>query len=727
MKKAIAFLLSAAMVLTSFVQVFADEPTDSSLEKAISNVKAVIEVPKDYTKFDYSVSGNKGQQTWRLTWSTGKDAKLSGNLSVSIDETGFISNYNKYSSSSDTYNTSKLPKYSRQSALEAAKAFLEKIQPGLSSKVEENTDNEKYIGNRNYYFNFHYIENGIPYNGYNCSVDVDGNTLEVRNYYGSKISGTTFPDKAGILSAEDIRKIIVNAKGIELKYLQTYEDDSIKVYPAYSLTKAGSSLYDAFKGDTVNGSNDLIYTNYSSLKDMAMGSATQAASANNLTKQELEAVEKVANVMTKDDAEKKIRAISEIGLDDNYTDSYFNLYKNNKNKDQYVWNVSFSRNPEKAESNKAIDRNYISVSIDAVTGSLVSYQSGYYSDRTGDGKIDYDTAKATAEKIAKKFEPDKFAQTEFSVDRSSVKGTDAKTILPYNSSNYSFTFRRIVNGIPCDSDYITVSVDGKSGVLANYTVDWYNGQFPEIAKDKLITIDEAYKNLFDKVGLKLSYVNASVNDEVYMKKYGEQAKPDVKLVYSVDSSKPTTIDAQTGDVLDSQGKPYVNKEIKPYTDINGHFSEQAVKILQEYGIGFESEKFLPDQQITQYEFMELIMKSQDSYFTRYIKDDQKEKYIYDTLVRRGIIKQEEINPTATVSREESVKFIVRSMGLQRAAEIQGIYVSDFKDKADISPDLLGYVCIAKGLNLISGYNNSFAPKETMTRGEAAVLLYNSLK
>jgi S-layer homology domain. len=729
MKKALAFLLSAAMVLTSFVQVFANEPTDSSLEKAISKAKTIISVPADYTKFDYSVSGNKGEQTWRLTWSTGKEAKLSGNMSVSIDETGFISNFYQYSAKSDQYDTSKLPKYSRQSAVDAAKAFLEKIQPGLSSKVEEDSNNEKYIGNKNYYFNFHYVENGIPYNGNSYSVNVDGNTLEIRNYHGSRISGVTFPDKTGILGTEDIQKTIVNAKGIELKYLQSYEDGTLKIYPAYSLTQAGSSQYDAFKGEVVNGSNNRIYmTNAYADKTMYAGAAGEVMQADNLTKQELEAVEKVANVMTKEDAEKKIRAISEIGLDENYTVSYYNLYKNNKNKDQYVWNLSFNKNPEKAASNKAIDRNYISVSIDAESGSLVTYHSGYYADRVGDNKVDYDTAKAAAKKIAKGFEADKFSQTEFSADRSSVKAVDSKMVLPpYNTSDYSFTFRRVVNGIPCDSDYISVGINGKSGALANYTVEWYNGQFPEVPKDKIISTDAAYKNLFDKVGLKLYYVNTSVNNEVYMAKYGVQANPEIKLVYSIDTSKPATIDAQNGDILDSQGKPYVKKEVKPYTDINGHFSEQAIKILQEYGIGFNSEKFMPDQEITQSEFLELIMKSLDSYFANYIKDDQKEKYIYDTLIRRGIIKQEEINPSAAVSREESVKYVIRSMGLQRAAEIQGIYTSDFTDKDSITPELLGYVCIAKGLNLINGYNNYFSPKGTMTRGEAAVLLYNSLK
>ena len=65
MKKGIAFLLSAALVFTSYAQVLAAEPNDTSLEKAINNAKAIIEVPTEFSKFDYSVMSNSGEKNWR--------------------------------------------------------------------------------------------------------------------------------------------------------------------------------------------------------------------------------------------------------------------------------------------------------------------------------------------------------------------------------------------------------------------------------------------------------------------------------------------------------------------------------------------------------------------------------------------------------------------------------------------------------------------------------------
>jgi len=724
MKKGIAMFLSAAIVMTSFVQVFAAETTDSSLEKAINNAKAKIDVPAEYTKFDYSVSGYNGEKSWRLTWSAPNDSKEKGNVNIQIDDSGVITNYYKFSPNDENYSTSKLPKYSRQTAEEIAKAFVEKVQPGIASKLESDNDSFRYLGMVDYYFNFHYVQDSVPYYGFNCSVNVDSRTGEVKNYNANKITDIVFPSKTGAVNKDIIEKAIIAGKGLELRYMQSFAEDNYILFPAYTLTQNGKTQYDAFTGEVVKATTDRIYYDGYAMADKAMASTAAGygnTAANNLTKQELDAVKKVANVMSSEDAEKIIRAFPELKLDDTYKVNYFNLYKNNKNKDQYIWNMSFQKVNDKQTADKVIYSDYVSASIDAETGKMLNFNTGYYGEPTKEYKVDYATAKAAAEALAKKLDSDKFAQTELSTERSTPE------ILPldsYKSSYYSFNFRRIVNGIPADGDFIQVGINATTGNVTNYSVEWYNGQFPAI--DKIIPIEQAYKVLFEQVGVDLTYVNTQVNNQI-LPKTGDKAKAEIKLVYMVNSRKPTTIDALTGVLLDYQGKPYVEKVTKQYTDIAGHFSEQAVKVLQEFGVGFDSDKFLPDQSITQAEFLELIMKSLDNYFTQNIPKDKQQDYIYDNLMRRGIISKEEIAPDSKLSREAAVKFIIRNMGLKKAADIKGIYVSDFKDANSISDDMIGYVCIAKGLSLVNGYNGYFMPKETMSRGEAAVLLYNSLK
>jgi hypothetical protein len=53
-------------------------------------------------------------------------------------------------------------------------------------------------------------------------------------------------------------------------------------------------------------------------------------------------------------------------------------------------------------------------------------------------------------------------------------------------------------------------------------------------------------------------------------------------------------------------------------------------------------------------------------------------------------------------------------------------VTGFNDQGSIDPELIGYVAIAKGMNIIGGSGGNFYPKNSLTRAEAAVMLYNRL-
>ncbi|NLZ90417.1 MAG: hypothetical protein GX918_00695, partial [Clostridiales bacterium] len=57
---------------------------------------------------------------------------------------------------------------------------------------------------------------------------------------------------------------------------------------------------------------------------------------------------------------------------------------------------------------------------------------------------------------------------------------------------------------------------------------------------------------------------------------------------------------------------------------------------------------------------------------------------------------------------------------------KGIFVTGFKDQGSISPELVGYVAIAKGLGIVGGSGGYFNPRASLTRAEAAVMLYNYL-
>ncbi len=73
----------------------------------------------------------------------------------------------------------------------------------------------------------------------------------------------------------------------------------------------------------------------------------------------------------------------------------------------------------------------------------------------------------------------------------------------------------------------------------------------------------------------------------------------------------------------------------------------------------------------------------------------------------------EKNPEAAVTREDAVKFVIRSLGFQETtADIKGIFVTGFKDQGSIGPELVGYVAIAKGLGIVG------EAADTLTLGQA---------
>ncbi len=201
-------------------------------------------------------------------------------------------------------------------------------------------------------------------------------------------------------------------------------------------------------------------------------------------------------------------------------------------------------------------------------------------------------------------------------------------------------------------------------------------------------------------------------------------EPDIKLVYSVKQDKPAIFDAFSGEILDGSGKPFVERKVVEYSDIDGHYAENQIAALAEYGISLPGEAFRPNESIVQKDFLRLLVKAM-GYYGAY-DDDEALDDMYNLLIREKVITREEKNPEAAVTREEAVKFVVRSLGFQEVADIKGIFVTGFKDQGSISPELVGYVAIAKGLGIVGGSGGNFNPKAGLSRAEAAVMLYNYL-
>ncbi|NLN14549.1 MAG: hypothetical protein GX185_02965 [Tissierellia bacterium] len=101
--------------------------------------------------------------------------------------------------------------------------------------------------------------------------------------------------------------------------------------------------------------------------------------------------------------------------------------------------------------------------------------------------------------------------------------------------------------------------------------------------------------------------------------------------------------------------------------------------------------------------------------------------IYGELKKQKIIREEEENRGARVSKEDGAKYIIRAMGYEKLAEIEDIYADIFQDSKEIDPKLKGYMNLAYGLRIILGDGTDYIrPKYELNREDAASMVYNYL-
>jgi len=211
----------------------------------------------------------------------------------------------------------------------------------------------------------------------------------------------------------------------------------------------------------------------------------------------------------------------------------------------------------------------------------------------------------------------------------------------------------------------------------------------------------------------------------------EKAKEVVNLIYAVNPEKPSILDAFTGELLNANGQPYVEEAPIEYTDISDHYAKEQIEALAEIGIGLEGPTFRPNEKIKQKDFLLLISQIIDRGYEFYnktaLENDSETENLYNLLIREGIVKEGEEDPEAPLTREESVKFVIRALKYDKVADLKDIFKCEFTDKDEINSDLIGYVVLAKGFNIVNGYGNYFRPKEELKRGDAIIIIYNSLK
>ena len=344
-------------------------------------------------------------------------------------------------------------------------------------------------------------------------------------------------------------------------------------------------------------------------------------------------------------------------------------------------------------------KNFANVEINAQTKEILSFYR--YSidkeDKPAETPLtdeQVQSGKAKVDEFLKKYYGDKYAQLKYEDCKKS--NIDDNLI----SHNVTYQYCRTINGVPYYNNTVRINYNVDTGKIEYLYFNWR--ELKDIpSADGAISLEKATENL---LALPVKQVWVKNSDKKYV------------LAYTFDGE--TNFDAKTGENMKYNGKP-VDVKFGGYTDIDGHWAKDMANALADADIYLDGTEFKPEMSITQYEYLRLLAMSE-----KYI--DINEEDIYNYAISRKIISKDEKNPTAVLTKEQAVKYLLKARGYSEVAELQGIFKTGFADENAIGADSMGYVAIAKGLGIVTGdENGNFNPQKELTRAEAVSVIYKA--
>ena len=531
-----------------------------------------------------------------------------------------------------------------------------------------------------YTVRFERLENSIPVAGDYISINLDSQTLEVINY-NANWTEAEFPAPENILTIQQAKDAYINNIGYELIYNIVAEDKQVKeIYLSYK-AKDTSAYIDAFDGEAKIHSY-VVYTTGSGSATNDMLLKEEAA----LSPEEQKLVDEINKMISKEDAEKIARGISEFKIQEDAEVTGYSVSQNRYG--EFIASVNFSKNSKD-------DYYYANVSINAKTREVISFNASQKNQELTE--YEAEKAKANADAFLNKHYAEKIAQTK-------PKFTIGE------GDKYSFTYDRYVNGVRVNNDKLTVSTNPYTGEISRFNCSWTDTQFP--SADNVISPNMIYKNVLTDNNFRLQYITST--EYVYDEETGKETKStNANLAYAL--CEYPIFNAETGVEINSAGKP-VTEKFKGYNDIENHYCKTAAEELAKIGIYFEGNSLNPDNAVTQEEFLKLMLKAVKG--INYIDKDD----LYRYAVQDGIITNEEIGTPLT--RINAVKYFINALGFKAAAEIKGIYNCPF---ADVDLNLQGYAALAGGLGIINTQTDTLRAYSLLSRAECLTMIYNHLK
>ncbi|MBQ8568325.1 MAG: S-layer homology domain-containing protein [Oscillospiraceae bacterium] len=747
-KKAFAAIISAVMALSALpaapTAVYADSDSTAkadsaetqALKKAISDVKKRINIPKTMDKFDYDTKTSYENTFFRLRWYSEED---NGSYTYTAQEiiveyyNGFISSY-RYNDHTDNSSSKRgFAKLSSEEQFKFAENHIYVLNPDLKGDLvlSRNTSDISLSG-KTVSYSISRTANNIPVaEGNHGSITIDRNTGKLISFSLKWWNDAKFPSSKKILSVEEVSEIYASRKGLYAyydlftKYWYDEETDQymsedyiLPVYaPEYSgeneidaITGKYTSLYDDKKKysytDAYTWGNYYDYDAEYEEEILEEGAVDDEAYFNEA---ELAALEKENNYISAEKALKIIKDNKYIVYNDELIFKSKNLRTYTDTKGEQKEALTFSY--RFTSSDKTKDSIYLDVTMDALTGEIISFSKTYdYGDKSKNRnttKVQTSKAKKTAGEAAKYFIGKKADEYKVTVTSDSGFYTDKK----YTATTQYFTYTRYVNDLEAPFDKMHITVDSKGEVL-EFSYDYHDMEFPE---PKLVGEKKAYEMLFENMKPELYYTGFT----------DLQLKSHTYLTYEFDSNY--YINALTGERITYSGEPYyINYEPEAektiaYSDIKGHKYEKEIQTLLDYGVYMtDSDKLNPDEAVTVGEFVELC----DRAYGIYLSSIYPEKSVYDEKEKKYIYTPHPLMETELTNAELAKIFVHYYTSYEDAAVLKDIYKSPYSDVKE-SHEYVGYIAIAKAKGLIAD-DGKFSPEKTITKADCLKIAYDYL-
>lgn len=649
MKRILSFLLAISFAV-SLITVPVQADTAYTQEELVTLAKDMLSIDDSYTEFEIESSTQySGYTVYSFLWTNNENKKT---IRVRITDKALVSRYSVFI----TGEPDKSIIYTPEDAQKSADTFLSKV-------LRDNYKNVKFSSCRGEYdeYSLYYsiMNNNIAYYDTYIHITVDKYTNEVVSYVNENdIGSTANPSFKGTKTLSDAENFIKDNIVLGYKSDYNYTDEKYEARLLYRLK------------DYIVSADDLTFLAYDNYYGSAAGGGGSAyvytgSDSSALTPQEIDGIEDYKNAMSPEEG----LNILNTTLDHNFTvkDADANYIK------------PYGSNEYSIDLDGVVGDDYWNCTIDHM-GRITSYTYDYYSNEEEDPEniISQETAFEKANDILNRLQYGYEMTPLESVPL--VAGTDF----------YRFKSNIIRNGYISFDETIIIEID-KEGRLTYISAKYIPDEVFEGNVNINVTPEQAYDTATEKYELTPYYLKNYKYSYYYYNRDGL-----IIPIYAFEDS--FSVDADTGELLDYNGKKIRDNEIKEYTDLNSQWYAEYATKLAYMGCSFEDDEFRGDDPLTYKGLKEL----NSSGFFRNLDLDSK-------------------NENDTLTRYEFAEYLIDAIDTNDFNKYNEIYIKPFDD---VDYQHTGAVAIPKALGIVSG--DSFRGNDNITRGEAAAMLYRVL-